>query len=908
MPRTSQVTKTRCRWCNTDRDGRGFSKHEEACKTRYLIEHQTARKKSRHARPDPEDETGYSGDTGHPTGPTDMDVDMDGPEPKEPAQAGPDPAHQQPDDVSKFYIKTVPHPHNEGAKTSYIALDGGAAPDGSAEKAATVSASHSSQKPWAPFRTRADFEYAESVVLSNMPRKWVDAQLAGINGDWSNTPSNITFRNYDHMEKSLAAARKYVVQFQTGEVEADFQGKTYKFEFQYRDPWKWIVDLLSDPTLANDIHWYPAQKFLCENGVTSRLFDEPYTADKWWRIQCKLPHVPGMPHCYIPILLWLDKGMVTKRVRKHPVMLRLLSLDGNIRNASGNGGGVLIAYMVIPIDPSDSSDRNAAQTIDWARFKREIMHKVFKIIFATLLKPAKHGEALTCGDDIERVCYPGIPITSIDGEEACSVSACRAALAHYPCPRCLVHHDELDKICQTFTARTTETMQQFYEDAITAPTRAEREQILQSVGLHATENFFWSFPNSDPYDANAYELLHYDESGKFGKHQWPLTLDVLKARGFKGRLTINMAKVPRWKNLKHFSNVTTEEYTDGQAFLDILKCILPCIVQLLDSNSALVNCLRAYQLYRFNIGLKCSSKGADGRIERGRKYRKMYEKYCKRVETEHGKDFKFYKQHQCAHVFDDITNKGVPTGYSTRPGEGFHQEVKEAFEQTNFKNTDPQLARIDENKEAFARIRMAVDEYDTLRSTEDVGEDYEDFDREGSDLHWSLGSPLKWVTAETLQHELKDRNFAANLRTFLNEFIVDEALQPDQTINIKPYRCIRLRYQSCEDWTEETDILRCNPNFHHNPRYDHVLVNDTPDDLSVARLASLLRCKLPDESVHDIAFVHRLKRSKWKSFDFVMVKYLIRGAHMIPVFDANKPSLTFLNDVIDGDMFLRAGN
>ncbi|KAJ7646003.1 hypothetical protein DFH06DRAFT_1136155 [Mycena polygramma] len=130
--------------------------------------------------------------------------------------------------------------------------------------------------------------------------------------------------------------------------------------------------------------------------------------------------------------------------------------------------------------------------------------------------------------------------------------------------------------------------------------------------------------------------------------------------------------------------------------------------------------------------------------------------------------------------------------------------------------------------------------------------------------------------------------------------------------------------ESLETWTEETDILRCNPNFHHNPRYDHVLVNDTPDDLSVARLAGLLRCKLPDDSVHDIAFVHKLiERSKWvpktqwanmrvydeqKSFDFVMVKYLIRGAHMIPVFDANKPSLTFLNDVIDGDMFLRAGN
>jgi len=70
----------------------------------------------------------------------------------------------------------------------------------------------------------------------------------------------------------------------------------------------------------------------------------------------------------------------------------------------------------------------------------------------------------------------------------------------------------------------------------------------------------------------------------------------------------------------------------------------------------------------------------------------------------------------------------VPTGYSTCPGEGSHREVKEAYAQTNFKNTDsqinyyavvlvllivgPQLARIDGNKEAFARIGMGVDEYE----------------------------------------------------------------------------------------------------------------------------------------------------------------------------------------------------
>ncbi|KAJ7875714.1 hypothetical protein B0H14DRAFT_2568563 [Mycena olivaceomarginata] len=475
------------------------------------------------ARP-AEENTAISLEPGHHQCHSPMDVDNEVPDQEVNLSAGPRGSIDPEATPSRFYIETIPHPHNDSAAASYISLDNGVTPGGPPEDPDAPSKPFVAQpayKPWAPFRTRADFEYAESVVLPNMERKWVDVQLAGIAGEWSNSPSNITFRNYAHMEKTLAAARTYRVQFQTGHVEADFDGVTYKFEFQYRDPWKWIVDLLSDPTLASDIHWHPVRKFLFKDGVKVQLFDEPYTANKWWNIQNNLPHIPGLPHCFIPIALWLDKGMVTKRVRKHPIVLRALFLDGNIRNASGNGGGVLIGYMVIPIDPSDSADRNAAKALDWARFKRE----VFKILFGPLLGPAKHGETLTCGDEIKRVCYPGIPVTSIDGEEACSVSACRAALANCPCPRCLVHHNDLAKICKSFTLRTTETMRRKYEDAIAAPTKSERESILQSVGLHATENFFWSLPNSDPYCTNSYDLLHSDESGKWGKHIWPLLLD-----------------------------------------------------------------------------------------------------------------------------------------------------------------------------------------------------------------------------------------------------------------------------------------------------------------------------------------------------------------------------------------------
>jgi hypothetical protein len=112
---------------------------------------------------------------------------------------------------------------------------------------------------------------------------------------------------------------------------------------------------------------------------------------------------------------------------------------------------------------------------------------VSAIIYKSLLRPARNGETVKCGDGRNRVLFPGIPYHSLDGEEACSMCACRAALANFPCPRCLVPKAELHSLLKEFTPRTTESMKRVYEAARDAQTKAEQEQILQSHGLHLTE-------------------------------------------------------------------------------------------------------------------------------------------------------------------------------------------------------------------------------------------------------------------------------------------------------------------------------------------------------------------------------------------------------------------------------------
>ncbi|KAJ7787880.1 hypothetical protein B0H14DRAFT_2399020, partial [Mycena olivaceomarginata] len=70
---------------------------------------------------------------------------------------------------------------------------------------------------------------------------------------------------------------------------------------------------------------------------------------------------------------------------------------------------------------------------------------------------------------------------------------------------------------------------------------------------------------------------------------------------------------------------------------------------------------------------------------------------------------------------------------------------------------------------------------------------------------------------------------------------------------------------------------------------------------------------------YDIVVVQMLKRNKWvlkakctgfrvydeeKSLSFIIPKYLIHWARIIPILGTKKPPLTFLSNLIDRDMFL----
>ncbi|KAF8520305.1 hypothetical protein JB92DRAFT_3285845 [Gautieria morchelliformis] len=721
-------------------------------------------------------------------------------------------ASQNQPHTSTTFLEIIHHPHSN-QQTEFIFRD---LPIPPPSEDCSRPQSNSTGKPWAPLHTRSDFEFAELVVQSAMKGSTVKRLLKGIRHDWTEPGSTkITFQNKVDFQKSMAAARKFNTQFQEDSISATFEGIKKTFDFHFRDPWKWLLHLVTDLTLASSIIYYPVKKILHENGTSTRLYDEINSGQTWWDIQDQMPYLPDLPHCFLPLHLWMDIGKVSTTSNMHPILLRAGFLPQAIWNGSGNGGGVLIGYMPKVIDPSDPEDHTATEKTVFGLFKREVYHKILKKIFYSLELRSQEGEAVKCGDEIHRVLFPGIAVHSLDGEEAYATCAARGASADYPCPRRLIHKSQLHNLTGNFPFRTSREMQKVYKKAIAARTKAEAEEVLKKKGLHKVLNAFWSIANSDPYHASSYDLLHADDLGKWGKHLFVLLKEVLGSMKKKGDYSQNMNKIPRWPGLKHFSSITTLEFSDGQSYFDALKCVLPCIVQLFSLDSPLIHCIRAYSCFCMLAGLHAMT---EIQLERMLKYLEKYQYCCSKLETMYGKDFNFPKQHAPAHLYYDITHKGATNNYTTRVGEGFQQEVQQAYLQTNFKN----MTRIDEDQEAIASIYMAVDAYDLeLQSQIEEGTESQDYRKrkkqQQSQGHWRLGSQQKGTTTQKLMTTFQDksafRNFHKNLIGYLRETFSEDIID-GTPLKITPYRCLYIHYKSQEDWNICQDIIHCSPSFH----------------------------------------------------------------------------------------------
>jgi hypothetical protein len=110
--------------------------------------------------------------------------------------------------------------------------------------------------------------------------------------------------------------------------------------------------------------------------------------------------------------------------------MRLGSVPATLRNSLGYAGGILVGHM-----PQVSSDhrcfilhsqikdhqiiapKSEKHSPHFKNFKRTVYHGCFAQIIAGIRTASLIGEAMRCGDGVNRVIRPGVYILSADYEE-----------------------------------------------------------------------------------------------------------------------------------------------------------------------------------------------------------------------------------------------------------------------------------------------------------------------------------------------------------------------------------------------------------------------------------------------------------------------------------------------------------
>jgi hypothetical protein len=112
--------------------------------------------------------------------------------------------------TSTTFIEIIHHPHSGILEPEFIFCD---LPSASPATDLPLLTQHQLlEKPWAPFRTRADFEFAETMVQSAAHKDTIKKLIKGIRYRWTDPGhSHITFRNLKDYTQSLNVARTFVV-------------------------------------------------------------------------------------------------------------------------------------------------------------------------------------------------------------------------------------------------------------------------------------------------------------------------------------------------------------------------------------------------------------------------------------------------------------------------------------------------------------------------------------------------------------------------------------------------------------------------------------------------------------------------------------------------------------------------
>ncbi|KAL1712551.1 hypothetical protein EV715DRAFT_277922 [Schizophyllum commune] len=704
-------------------------------------------------------------------------------------------------------------------------------------------------KPWEKgFRTRLDFEVAAFALEAQLNNDQ-SASLLKLLKSAAERPKDLTVQTPKDLSDGWDLAEKTakIPKFVTETVTATFNGHKEQYAMYSTDVWGWVQSILTDPALAPFLAW-DAQKISKFDGAEwERILDEPWTGDRWHKIQGQLPNSPDAKA--VCLVAYADTAKLSGfgTAEAHPVFMEIANLPANIRHSDRWGGAILVGWLPYIKEDSDKSGKK------WfVNLKTVIWHNSMAKLLKDVENHAKSGVHLECGDGIIRWLFLCILILAADYEE-------QYEFFRVPCEQSTTVTERRHPV------RTTESMKDVVVEAHAARTLEEGESILKDNGLRKVVNAFWQIKRSDPYDALSFDTLHSSASGLWGGHMFEVIKEHIEELGRSAveRVDKCMNMMPSWRGLTHFESVMNIAFNDGTKYADMLKQFVFAahVVLTPESSPAGYRLLCAIARYVPVYMFMTLDVNTDRRVAKGReclaKFEEAIQAYIKYVEHDDAygdKTWNFPKIHQHAHVFDDIEAKGAARNFGTKPFEKMHGRLRKIYKnQTNFKNFEEQIVRIRHRQYMAQDVRGQLARLDALQQAEEQKRK-EAEEEEAQSWRWKpspsapsdedgfkrviLGSPDGLISFEDLEaFAFGGEKVFPHLRRELSTYLGVRLSKHDL---IRPYKYLEVKYSSEVDWTITTDYLRCNADFHNKPRFDFVLLQTNSEDDESTRGAGVV--------------------------------------------------------------------
>ncbi|KAG1860911.1 hypothetical protein F4604DRAFT_1893733 [Suillus subluteus] len=770
-----------------------------------------------------------------------------------------------------------------------------------------VSSAPPNKRPWAPFKSRLEFEIAELALEACLNNDQTDRLIKFCNRCTSRQ-EKFMFQNHKDIHKRWDAVSHCTTGFTQDVISVPYDDTIRQFDLYYWDLCEWAADLLRDPRLFPHMV-FDVQRFSKFDGKTFVHFvDEPFTADAFWNVQSQLP-LGSKPLAFV---LYADKTRLSSfgTARGYPVVACLANLPVDIRNGQGVGSGYVVGWL-----PIVKEDRDHAGKPSWVNFKNTVWHESFLKILSSLASKSHTGQWFECPDNIQWWFFPIILILSADYEEQCVISLIRGIKCLWPCPVCLVPHDELLNILKLLKAARAKA------------TAEEKEEKLKEYGLHDVINAFSTMMYTDVHDALLWDRLHFNV-GLYHDHLWAELQKIIVSLGRAkvAQMDKNYEAFPRWRNLKHLAQVMNISFTDGSVYEDISKMVVYAAHEILTEDDCplgylLLRCIRLFLELDAYAALEVHTTET---ISAGRHavqaFSTYLQQYIDKSADESDKNWNFPKLHMCVHIFDNIEAKGATCNYNTKPNEKMHGLLKDSYLlRTNFRDVAPQILHINHWQVTAESIRHHISDLDKYESRgsedSDDPEDSGDVDDlvslDDADLpHVKLGSRQAVQTFELIEDTHKEdaafTNFQVKLNDFLTNFLLaiqlplpgGKRVQLRASDKITECRFLKVNYESMVD---------C-PKFFNTARFDCVFIQ-TKDKVIFGRLLFLFECVVGDITL-SLALIHpfdaptgvQLRKDKHLNiYHFFSVRSIIHRALLVP--DGSTDYLVV--DTVDTDMFLR---